>query len=74
VGATTGWGKLSYAGVGVFSPPIGGVLAFLSLLVIARSRQVGRPIRHAVVALVVSVAFAVAPLVALLATCDQCMA
>src|SRR3954452_14721501 len=73
IGATTGWGELAYAGVGLISPAIGGALAFISLLVIARSRQVGRPIRHAVFALVAALVFAVAPLAALLATCNNCL-
>jgi hypothetical protein len=73
VGATTGWGRLSYTGVAFLSPQLGGTLAFLSLLVIVRSRQVGRPMRHALFALLVSLVFAVLPVVTFVATCDGCM-
>jgi hypothetical protein len=73
VGATTGWGKLSYAGVGLISPTVGGVLGFVSLLVLVRLRQVGAPKRYAAGALLLSLVFAIVPLVTFLAICNNCI-
>ena len=73
VAATTGWGKLSYLNVAFVSPFIGGLLALISLSELARSWQAGRPKRHAAAAFLLSVAFVIVPMIALLNVCDGCM-
>jgi hypothetical protein len=73
IGATTGFGKLSYAAFGLISPEVGLVCAVLNGIGLLRARRAGRSMRYALGGLFFSALVAVVPLTTLLTVCDGCM-
>jgi hypothetical protein len=73
IGATAGFGKLSYAAFGLISPEVGLVCGVLSGIGLLQAKRAGRHKRYWVAGLLLSVLVGVVPWVTMLTVCDGCI-